>query len=432
MASNTFQRVRFGWACAVAAVAVALAGCGSSSSSSHTTAAASASTPSASTPPSWAQTFATYTGGKLGAANFHLTPIDMGWVNDDGGSVQSPETTTAAEIAVKVINNYLGGIDGHPLQLVRCSVVTGEEQGQTCAQQFLADPKVHFITEGVMSVGAGDFHQTLDGKKPVIGFNPVRIEEATGKNTYEMGGGSFAGAPGFAAYATDVLHAKTVSLLYPDDDPAGIQSAKNFDAASVHAGLKVTEVGFPSAVSDLVPELTAARSESTDVTMMLLISTSQCTAAARATQELQIKHPVSLSLCLIPQVRSSLGDFPKWAYVFPNVNAEAPGSNPYVAPWLAAMKQYGASNTSPFPQLAFGTILTEAKLLNQIGKGANFTPAELVSAIKRFPGPAMFGPPGLHYGFDPSLPAIGALAVRVYTYEGGGKWVDATGGQWLR
>lgn len=288
-----------------------------------------------------------------------------------------------------------------------------------------------FITEGVVSVGSGAFHQTLQGRKPVIGFNPVRIESATATNTYEVGSGSFGGAPGFAAYAKGFLHAKTASLLYPSDDPAGVQSAKNFMAAATRAGIKVTQVGYSSASTDLVPELTAAKAQSTDVTMLLLINASQCTAAARATRDLRIKHVVGLSLCLIPTVAQSLGDFPKWTYVFPNVNAELPAASPYVQPWLDAMKAFGARNTSPFPQLAFGTIMTDAKLLNQIGKGANFTPAEFEAAIKAFHGPAMFGPPNLNFGSVPTLRALGALAVRMYTYNGHGQWVDATGGKWV-
>jgi branched-chain amino acid transport system substrate-binding protein len=424
---------------AVASAAFVIAGCGSSSSSSSSStstasaAAASATTASSGTAsggtPSWASTFVPYTGGKTGKATG--SPIAIGWVNDDGGTVQSPESTAAAKAAVNVINNYLDGVQGHPIALHTCSIVSGEVQGQTCAQQLLNDPSVKFITEGVVTVGAGAFYQTLQGRKPVIGYNPVRVESATAKNTYEMTSGSYGTDPGFLGYLKSDLHAKTVSLLYPSDDPAGVQAEKTFLAEAKLLGIQVTQVGYPSATTDLVAPLTAAKAQSTDGTVMFLVSVPACTAGARATSSLGIKHVLSLSLCLIPGVAQGLGDFPKWTYIGTNESGNIPSADPYVPAWLAAMKAEGATNTAPFAQLAFATIMTDAKLLNQIGKGANFTSADFESAVKAFHGPMMFGPPDLKWGSVPGLPALGIVAARAYTYEGAGKWVDATGGKWV-
>lgn len=426
---------------AVAAAAV-LAGCGSSSSSSSastasgapaassssTTASSGGGSSSSSGGASYASTFLSYTGGKAGKATG--SPIAIGWVNDDGGTVQSPESTAAAKAAISTINNYLGGVQGHPLVLRGCSIASGEVQGQTCAQQLLNDPSVKFITEGVVTVGAGAFYQTLQGRKPVIGYNPVRVESATAKNTYELTSGSYGTDPGFLGTLA-ALHAKTTSLLYPSDDPAGVQAEKTFLKEAQQTGVKVTQVGYPSATTDLVAPLTAAKAQSTDGTVMFLVSVSACTAGARATQQLGIKHVLSLSLCLIPGVAKSLGDFPKWTYIGTNESGNIPSADPYVPAWLAAMKANGATNTAPFAQLAFGTIMTDAKLLNQIGKGANFTSADFENAIKSFKGPAMFGPPDLKWGSVPGLPALGIVAARAYTYEGNGKWTDATNGKWV-
>ncbi|MFZ1996360.1 MAG: ABC transporter substrate-binding protein [Solirubrobacteraceae bacterium] len=424
------------------AVAV-LAGCGSSSSTSSSSsassststssAAATATTSSAAggsaAEASWAKTFLPYTGGKAGKASG--TPIAIGWVNDDGGTVQSPESTAAAHVAINVINNDLGGVQGHPLVLHTCSIVSGEVQGQTCAQRLLNDSSVKFITEGVLTVGAGAFYQTLQGRKPVIGYNPVRVESATAKNAYEVTSGSFGTDPGFLGYLHSVLHAKTASLLYPSDDPAGVQAEKTFLKLAKVVGIQVSQEGYASATTDLLTPLTAARATSTDGTVMFLISTAACSAGDNAAKQLGVKHVLSLSLCLIPDVQKSLGDFPKWTYIGTNESGNIPNADPYVAAWLEAMKTYGAANTAPFAQLAFGTIMTDAKLLNQIGKGANFTDSEFQSAIKSFHGPSMFGPPDLHFGSVPGLPALGVVAARAYTYNGNGQWTDATGGKWV-
>ena len=432
------DRLRIGTVLATVAAAAVVGGCGGSSSSSTsagsstsgTAAAASSSTTAGSSGGgTYASTFLPYTGGKAGKATG--SPIAVGWVNDDGGTVQSPESTAAAKAAINTINNYLDGVQGHPLVLHGCSIVSGEVQGQTCAQQLLNDPSVKFITEGVVTVGAGAFYQTLQGRKPVIGYNPVRVESATAKNTYEVTAGSYGTDPGFLGTLKSSLHAKTVSLLYPSDDPAGVQAEETFLKLAQQVGIKVTQVGYPSATTDLVAPLTAANAQSTDATVMFLISVPACTAGARATTQLGIKHVLSLSLCLIPGVAKGLGDFPKWIYVGTNESGNIPEADPYIPAWLAAMKANGAVNTAPFAQLAFGTIMTDAKLLNQIGKGANFTSADFENAIKSFKGPSMFGPPNLNWGSVPGLPALGIIAARAYTYEGNGKWTDATNGKWV-
>jgi hypothetical protein len=68
---------------------------------------------------------------------------------------------------------------------------------------------------------------------------------------------------------------------------------------------------------------------------------------------------------------------------------------------------------------------------NQIGAD-KLTPTTLAAAMGRFEGPAPLSPPALKWGAIPPLPAIGSTATRVYTYEGNGKFVDATNGKWLR
>src|SRR5438093_7293253 len=55
--------------------------------------------------------YLSYVGGKAGKANPKLKPVVIGWVNLQGGQVEiGPNATPAAEIAVKYVNDSLGGI----------------------------------------------------------------------------------------------------------------------------------------------------------------------------------------------------------------------------------------------------------------------------------------------------------------------------------
>src|SRR5581483_6407860 len=111
-----------------------------------------------------------------------LSPVVVGWVNAQGGIVQSPESTVTLDAVTKIVNTYLHGVGGHPLKFKKCFVVQSESQGQKCAQQFINDPSVKLVFEGVLPFGATGFHATFKGKKPVIGHNPISTSSATAKN----------------------------------------------------------------------------------------------------------------------------------------------------------------------------------------------------------------------------------------------------------
>lgn len=59
---------------------------------------------------SWA---VNYIGGKKGKANPSLSPVVIGYVNQQGGTLSFPEATEALKATVKFVNDRLGGIDGH-------------------------------------------------------------------------------------------------------------------------------------------------------------------------------------------------------------------------------------------------------------------------------------------------------------------------------
>ena len=178
---------------ALAATALAVAGCSSSSSSSSSSAASngaagSATASSSSAPVSTSSgsgglgaqsvtNYLTYVGGKAGAASSSLAPVTIGYINEQGdANPPGALATNGAQMAVNYINKELGGVDGHPLKLDTCFTTT-EEQGTTCADQFLANKSLPLIATGGVAVGAQSFFQTIAGKVPVIerrGGYPVR------------------------------------------------------------------------------------------------------------------------------------------------------------------------------------------------------------------------------------------------------------------
>ena len=148
MAKGPFRLAGISLATILAATVVA--GCGASQSSSSgatsTSAQASSSTTTGGGGGSGAVTdLSSYTKGGSGAANNSLSPVTLGWVNQQGGPLGFPNSTAGAEAAVKYVNSYLGGIGGHPLQLNTCFVVGSEQEGNTCGDQLVNNTSVKAV-----------------------------------------------------------------------------------------------------------------------------------------------------------------------------------------------------------------------------------------------------------------------------------------------
>ncbi|HWV84805.1 MAG TPA: ABC transporter substrate-binding protein, partial [Capillimicrobium sp.] len=113
--------------------------------------------------------YVAYVGGTAGPADESLPPVTIGWVNQEGGQEEiGAAATQGAELAVKVLNEKLGGINGHPVKLEKCFIRDAEEEGTTCAQKLVNNPDVKVIVMGGVAIGIESFYSTIAGKKPVI------------------------------------------------------------------------------------------------------------------------------------------------------------------------------------------------------------------------------------------------------------------------
>ena len=103
--------------------------------------------------------FQKYTGGTEGAADASKSKIVIGWTNQQGGPADRARCATdGAKLAVKYVNEELGGVDGHPIELASCFTSTTEEQGQSCGQKFANDDSVDVVAVGAMSIGSSTAH----------------------------------------------------------------------------------------------------------------------------------------------------------------------------------------------------------------------------------------------------------------------------------
>jgi branched-chain amino acid transport system substrate-binding protein len=409
------------------ATVVGLAGLAAASADGGTTSSRSAS---ATLDPA-TKTYSKYVGGKPGKADSSKSPVVIGFVNNEGGIPSFPEGSVAAQAAVKFANARLGGIGGHPVKLKVCLVAGSEEQGQKCAQQFLADKQVKIIVEDSLPVGSQTFHQTLAGKIPVVVGSPNAVASATAKNTYGVGAGVFGTDPAFVTYAAKI-GAKSASLIFPADDPTGQAAAEQIKGDLTKAGIDVKTAGYSSSAADILPVVQASGATTADVVVTLLPSPPTCIAGAKAIAQAGITKPVlSLAQCIAEPVKQALGDYPKWTYVSISTNPALP-SDPATAGYVKVMKAYApkSANLGGFAPEAFSATLAAIRTYNRSG-GGGASAGKLATTLKAYKGPTPMLAPTLKWGFIPTLPALGSIATRLYAYDGNGKWTDANDGKWV-
>ena len=442
------MQARRGWlgVVALAATLIVATGCGSSKSSSTTSSASatsSSSTAAATTPAATSGSggagaasvtnYLTYLDGKAGKANPSLPPVTVGWVNQQGGQqVIGALATNGAQLAVKYINDQAGGIDGHPLVLSTCFITSAEEEGTTCAQKFLANKSISVIDVGAVAIGIQSLYSTLGTAKPVITGVSVTPVDSTKANAVILFGDVTHVLGPFGTYASQVLHAKTAALVYPDI--AGITDGAAAISASLKAaGVKVKSVAYDPNETDLIGPLTSAGASSADL-VIPYTEAGGCVDLAKGLKQLGItdaKKILSAPLCLNTQVAQGLGgDFPIWTYAIASSLYGDP-TDPGMPPYMKITAQYGQTAEAPDPWniVSFGQMLTTARFLNQLGY-SGITPSAVLAKAKAFTGPVALGAPSLQCGKYPSAPAVCNDRTQFFLYKGKHVFVKSAG--WLQ
>src|SRR5690349_15469646 len=431
-------------ACALACIT--LAACGSSdngSSTSTTGTAAGASTGAATTPKSGSTSggagaksvtdYQAYVGGKPGKADSSKSPVTIGWVNQQGGQQEiGGAATDGADLAVKVVNEQLGGIDGHPVVLKKCFIKNAEEEGTTCGQKLGNDSSISAIDLGGIAIGIQPFYSTIGGKKPVVVGVAVTPVDTVQKNAVILFGDVTKVLGPFGTYARDILHAKSAALVYPNI--AGItDGAAAIAKGLTDAGVKVKKVGYSQGQTDLIGPLTAAGAQTADMVIPYGPADS-CVNQAKGLKQLGIsdaKKIVSAPLCLNPTVQAGLGgDYPIWTYAIASSLFGDP-TDPGMVPYMKVAQQYNVKTApDPWVIVSFSDVLTTVKFLNEVGFDKLSDSQAIITKAKAFTGPVALGAPQVQCGKYPEAPAVCNDRTQFFTYGGKNKFDKAA--SWLQ
>jgi branched-chain amino acid transport system substrate-binding protein len=141
------------------------------------------------------------------------TPYVFGMINDETGAVTFPEARQGSIAAVNYVNDYLDGINGHPIQIDSCTGDGTPATAARCANQLVADHPLAIL--GAADVGApASIPIYQHANLAYLGGVPFTPVPETAPNSIQFWSISVGDNAAAAVYAGKTLGLKSVALVY--------------------------------------------------------------------------------------------------------------------------------------------------------------------------------------------------------------------------
>lgn len=334
---------------ALSLAAVAAAGCGSSSDDNTTSTAAAA--------PAATETAAAPAADALGTPKKATgKPIVLGLLNLESGPVTFPEYRQAAEVAVKYINAYKGGIGGRPVQLASCATDGQPATSGRCANQ-IADKNPTAILGGADTGAPGAFPVYKRKDLAYMGgipFTPVESNAANAVQFYSVSVGDNAAT---VQYATKTLGVKKASVIYTDDSQGKATGLGVIVPAFKAAGADAKAIPVSPSAADLSSAAAAAISSSPDA--VYVNTPNACPAVLKALKAVGYSGKImGIDPCTSPPALKAAGDSAEGLYFaqpFESLDSGSDDANVM----LAAITKYGGKDIAldSIAQAGFSSVI---------------------------------------------------------------------------
>ncbi len=345
-------RKPFAAAAVLGAAALAVAGCGSSSSSSSSSGGGSASASSGTTSASNASSGS---GASLGTPHKATgSPYVFGLINDETGPVTFPESRQAEIAAAQYANDYLNGINGHPIQLVDCISDATAPTSARCANELISKHPLAIL-------GAAD--TGTPGSEPVylraglayLGGVPFTPVEQNAPNSVQFWSLSLGDNAAASVYAVKTLGAKNVSVLYFNNSQGKIAGLGIIPPTLKAAGATtVKPIGIPPTSPDPSPEVAQAVSSHPDAVYVDIPN--NCGVVLKDLKSLGYSGKIiGIDPCTSPQAIGSAAGGAEGMYIA----TPADTTSSQFGTFQAALKKYAAPNTAidGISEVSFSTVL---------------------------------------------------------------------------
>ena len=369
-------------AAAIAVLALTAAGCSSSSSGSSTAPASSsaATNAAASANASTGSATAAAAGSGLGTPHKATgTPYVFGMINDETGAVTFPEARQGSIAAVDYVNNYLNGINGHPIQIDSCIGDGTPATAARCANQLVADHPLAIL--GAADVGApASIPIYAHANLAYLGGIPFTPVPETAANSIQFWSVSVGDNAAAAVYAGKKLGVTSVAIIYfsnAQGESILPQITPTFKAAGV---TKITDIPLSPTSPDPSPQ--AALAESSGAQLVYVDIPNGCGNVLKSLKAVGFTGKImGIDPCGAPPVITAAAGGANGMYIASPFELQSGGSA-QAQLFLAAMKQYAApgSLVDSISTAGFATVMNVQQVLSTI-KGTPTT-AEILAAFK--------------------------------------------------
>ncbi len=347
------KRPRWLSAAAVAVIGLVAAGCSSGGSSSSSAPASSSTTAAASS-----SVFGT-------PKKATGTPYVFGMINDETGAVTFPEARQGSIAAVDYVNNYLGGINGHPIVIDECTGDGTPATAARCANQLVADHPLAIL--GAADVGApASIPIYQHANLAYLGGIPFTPVPETAPNSIQFWSVSVGDNAAAAVYAGKTLGVKSVALVYfsnPQGESIVPQITPVFKAAGV-----TTVKDIPLSPTSPDPSPQAALVESSGAQLAYVDVPNGCGNVLKALKSVGYTGKImGIDPCGAPPVIAAAAGGANGMYIASPFLLQS-GSSQQAQLFQAAMKKWAAPGTliDSISTAGFATVMNVQQVLSTI------------------------------------------------------------------
>ena len=365
------KRLRTLSAAALSVAALTAVGCSSSGSSSST----GSSTPAAgSSSTAAAGTFSFGTAKKATG-----TPYVFGMINDETGAVTFPEARQGSIAAVSYVNNYLDGINGHPIQIDECTGDGTPATAARCANQLVAAHPIAIL--GAADVGGpASIPIYQHANLAYLGGIPFTPVPETASNSIQFWSVSVGDNAAAAVYAGKTLGIKSVALIYfsnAQGESILPQITPVFKAAGV-----TTIHDIPLSPTSPDPSPQAALVESSGAQLVYVDVPNGCGNVLKALKSVGFTGKImGIDPCSAPPVIAAAAGGAEGMYIASPFMLQS-GTSQQAQLFEAAMKKWAAPGTliDSISTAGFATVMNVQQVLSTIS--GTPTTSSILAAFK--------------------------------------------------
>ena len=361
------KRLRWLSVTAAAVLALTAAGCSSSSSSSSST-------------PSSGSTTAAASSSVFGTPKKATgSPYVFGMINDETGAVTFPEARQGSIAAVNYVNNYLDGINGHPIVIDECTGDGTPATAARCANQLVAAHPLAIL--GAADVGApASIPIYAHANLAYLGGIPFTPVPMTAPNSIQFWSVSVGDNAAAAVYAGKTLGVKSVALVYfsnAQGESIIPQITPVFKAAGV-----TTIKYVPLSPTSPDPSPQAALVESSGAQLAYVDVPNGCGNMLKALKAVGYSGKImGIDPCGAPPVIAAAAGGAEGMYIASPFLLQS-GSSQQAQLFQAAMKKWAAPGTliDSISTAGFATVMNVQQVLSTIS--GTPTTASILAAFK--------------------------------------------------